>query len=351
MTFCHKYFMGSFFKNIQVRSNDVKTIMALLKDHIEYRAYISESDNDWITIYDEHSDINVNGHYIKLAELLSAQLSTIAFAFNVYHSDVLCYWLFDKGVMVDRFNSDPDYFRRVSDPEKAEVKGSAHTLIRYCRKDSSIDLFNNILSGDFNSAEERLTALTKEFDINKNRATASFEYYCQRVEYSKKNNFDYDDKFILIEGVNYQKKFQIYNEILNILVTKFDIDEHNRRWLFEDINSVDSFCSKLTNYIKPAIKFIESKESLIDAVIFGDIEWVDQLLSSAEIDINYIDAYGRTALIWATLFPLNIIVDSLIKRGANLNIRDKVNNNALEYAKLFGHKKIIGYLEIAGAQE
>src|SRR5690242_7610056 len=100
--------MGAFYDNIQVFSNDVAKTIGILKKHIKYRAYVSGSDNGCITIYNEFCEYQDN--IIRFAKILSSDLSTIAFVFSVYHSDILYYWLFNNGELIDEFDSDPDYF-------------------------------------------------------------------------------------------------------------------------------------------------------------------------------------------------------------------------------------------------
>lgn len=58
-------------------------------------------------------------------------------------------------------------------------------------------------------------------------------------------------------------------------------------------------------------------------------------------DINAKDNDGRTALMKASAYGQNEVVEALIENGADVNIIDNYNNTALIYASIFGHNEVV----------
>src|SRR5205823_4660728 len=86
--------------------------------------------NGWVTVYDEASDGQNEKVLRSLGEALSKQLDTVVIACLVHDSDIAMYWLFDRGHLVDEFNSAPDYFSKADSKTRARVRGRAEALFR-----------------------------------------------------------------------------------------------------------------------------------------------------------------------------------------------------------------------------
>src|SRR5438874_2591578 len=102
--------MGAFFTNYQLRTEDSSAVANAVKPLASPRAYVSPPKNGWVTVYEEKSDEQDDAVLRKIAMALSRSLKTAVFAFLVHDSDVLMYWLYNNGQIVDEFNSAPDYF-------------------------------------------------------------------------------------------------------------------------------------------------------------------------------------------------------------------------------------------------
>lgn len=70
-----------------------------------------------------------------------------------------------------------------------------------------------------------------------------------------------------------------------------------------------------------------SEEKQIDFIISQDLKKLDFMLSNNQINIDWADSYGLTALIYAVRSNNKEKTDFLIERGANPNFRSKVGSN------------------------
>ncbi|MDR6550525.1 ankyrin repeat domain-containing protein [Paenibacillus qinlingensis] len=89
-------------------------------------------------------------------------------------------------------------------------------------------------------------------------------------------------------------------------------------------------------------------QSLIAAVERGDIEQVQQLLSNG-VNLNEQDNRGRTAIMAATHANNPAIVKLLIDAGADIHIKDAMQDNPFLYAGAEGLLSILQLLIEAGA--
>ncbi|XP_067668251.1 uncharacterized protein [Haliotis asinina] len=83
------------------------------------------------------------------------------------------------------------------------------------------------------------------------------------------------------------------------------------------------------------------RTDLHDASYWGDVFRVKKILSEGQVDINCVDTYGRTPLMWAVHQNQKDVFDVLVSKGASLSLTDKSGNNILHFACLGGHKDIV----------
>ncbi len=88
--------------------------------------------------------------------------------------------------------------------------------------------------------------------------------------------------------------------------------------------------------------------SLREAAETGDVARIQAILD-APVDIDAVDAVGRTALMLATLNAKESAVELLLSHGANPNIADAQGRTPLTVARALRQPEIAAALERAGA--
>jgi hypothetical protein len=125
--------MGAFFTNYHLRCTDPAAVAESAKDLIATRAYVSPAKDGWITLYDETSESQDTAEITRLGRELSLRLNTALFAFLIHDSDVFVYYLFDRGELIDEYNSDPAYFSgAVTEETRHRLAGQPPTVLKYC---------------------------------------------------------------------------------------------------------------------------------------------------------------------------------------------------------------------------
>ena len=173
--------MGSFLTNYQVRSDDAAAVRDAVIPLVQSRAYVSPPKNGWVTIYDEKSDEQNDAVLRKMAMRLSQTLKTSVFAFLVHDSDILAYWLYRGGDLIDEFDSDPEYFgKRVNEATRARVRGNTDALLPLCVSGTTREQIDAVLhdpDGGPVFAEELLTELATLLGIDEARVGVGFRYF------------------------------------------------------------------------------------------------------------------------------------------------------------------------------
>ncbi|GAB6423496.1 ankyrin repeat domain-containing protein [Bacillus luti] len=96
--------------------------------------------------------------------------------------------------------------------------------------------------------------------------------------------------------------------------------------------------------------------ALISASERGHVEVVKELLEHTDIDVNYKNDRGGTALVEAIVLGNGSeshkkVIQMLIEHGADVNMANKENITPLQYAEKRGFKDIANMLRLAGANE
>jgi ankyrin repeat protein len=105
----------------------------------------------------------------------------------------------------------------------------------------------------------------------------------------------------------------------------------------------------MSNFQERKIATREDIDVFFHHVENGAFDSMISSLESYDIDVNYSDEEGSTALILAAGAGHLSIVEELIKRGALLNAVDAMNKNALIRAVSNSQIKIIEFLLLRGA--
>src|SRR5438105_4902268 len=102
--------MGAFIVNLHVRAEEREGLVLAMRELAANRSWVTAPKDGWVSVYEERASTQDDDWIRELGAELSGRLDTTAAAFLVHDSDFLCYWLFERGDIVDEFNSCPDYF-------------------------------------------------------------------------------------------------------------------------------------------------------------------------------------------------------------------------------------------------
>ncbi len=171
--------MGSFFTNYQIRSESQENVVSILTPLVKQRAYVSPPKNGWVTVYDEASDEQDERELNRLATAISQKLSTAVFAFLIHDSDVLVYFLYSHGQLIDEYNSDPDYFGNVGELDRARFRGKPVELLKYCVSSTNLDAVERVLNPENHPimAEDIFDDLAPLLDLDEARVLLGFRYF------------------------------------------------------------------------------------------------------------------------------------------------------------------------------
>src|SRR5438105_3377682 len=169
--------MGLFCVNLHFRTTDDKALSEALNRRGVTRYRVVPAKSGWTSLYEEQASGQDDRRIRDLASGLSEDLHVAAIAFLVHDSDIACYWLFDKGQLLDEYNSDPDYFGD-SDGPPSPSGGRPDVLLRYCRPGVRQDELAAILAEETVQAtafaERLIERLAKALGIDRNLAIADY---------------------------------------------------------------------------------------------------------------------------------------------------------------------------------
>lgn len=212
--------MGFFYTNIILYKVEQQPVADFLKNQGR-PAYISPDKNDFIVVYDKATEDQNTRVLMGLTENLTKYFKCTALASLIHDSDIYMYWLYDKGQLLDTYNSLPGYF----DPQGENILptgGDVQLLCSAFQKQSALPKVQTIFAqvtrsiqsedwaGDFLQGEEIHLALIKALDM------PSFGAY---IGYKTLENEDFDveeldlEKFLKIEPV--ESKLPLIKRLLN----------------------------------------------------------------------------------------------------------------------------------------
>jgi len=118
--------MGAFYTNISLRGPSQETVAQSLQ-HRDRVAFVSPSDGGAVVVYDQECDKQDQELLARLALDLSRELQCPALALLNHDDDILWYQLYERGKLVDEYDSCPSYFDPVAEPS-GPVGGDAEKL-------------------------------------------------------------------------------------------------------------------------------------------------------------------------------------------------------------------------------
>jgi hypothetical protein len=150
--------MGNKYVNFSVHRPDQQRIADVLRQG-GYQAIVTPPQNGYVVVYEKKSEFDEQ-QIVKVGTHLSREGDALVFAALNFDEDVFAYWLFDRGRLVDSFNSRPDYGKATS--SKAESRGgdAQQLCVAFRTKASPADV-QAILHGDFVFVTEQHEQLAK----------------------------------------------------------------------------------------------------------------------------------------------------------------------------------------------
>ncbi len=167
--------MGKFYVNFSVKSSDQQQVVAVLRDAGRV-AIVSPPQLGYVVVYDEETDRQALSSIIQVGTLLSESVNAPVLAVLNHDDRILRYWLFEKGAIVDAYDSRPDYFNKffldLNEDDEDEMKNIDATQIsrpeklKDCFK-SNLDLakIKKILRNKYPSETTRHQAFAIELGL------------------------------------------------------------------------------------------------------------------------------------------------------------------------------------------
>jgi hypothetical protein len=116
--------MGNFYVNYTTRGPDREAVAQSLRS-AERKAFVSPSVEGATVFFDEESDSQDDDVIRELGTRASEELGAPVLAVLNHDDDILAYWLFEAGQLVDEYNSWPGCF---GDGDDMPVGGDASRL-------------------------------------------------------------------------------------------------------------------------------------------------------------------------------------------------------------------------------
>lgn len=169
--------MGTSCVNFHARSEDAAAVAKALARIVHVEALVAPPNYGWITFFDQNASSQDTKQLVRIARSLSKKLQTAVFAFLVHDSDVFRYHLFDRGKLIDQFDSRPDYFGVVSSARRRKYAGQPELFVGLARAGVTVEEIRNVLSGNsvIQLEERRATAFAALFGIDQALAAADYK--------------------------------------------------------------------------------------------------------------------------------------------------------------------------------
>lgn len=165
--------MGNFYVNHTVLTPDNSALMDGLRS-LGRSAFVGKTVDGMTLFFDEESDTQNDEVIRAVGADVTSSLKCPVLAVLNHDDDILCYWLFDSGNVVDEYNSCPGYF---SGEDTTPSGGDAHQLAAAFNVPNSADEIASILKNEeYVFALERHEALVKLLRIPWQYACVGYAY-------------------------------------------------------------------------------------------------------------------------------------------------------------------------------
>ncbi len=114
--------MGAFYGAILIKSQykgEIKETLTKINKSIGTKFYISPAIDGWVGVYPDN-----HGQDETISEEMAGEIKNEMLQLIVHDDDIFIYSFHKDGRLIDKYNSNPDYFGEVSEDEKEKVKGN-----------------------------------------------------------------------------------------------------------------------------------------------------------------------------------------------------------------------------------
>jgi len=155
--------VGNFYVNFSVKVAESRQVADAL-ERAGRRAIVAPPQRGYVVVYDEEADSQAMEPILTVGGLLSREVDRPVFAVLNHDDDILCYWLFEGGELVDSYNSNPDAFDE-EEGAPAWGTGDAETLRASLNSAADAAAIEAILQGDYVFAVDRHEQLAEALGL------------------------------------------------------------------------------------------------------------------------------------------------------------------------------------------
>ena len=166
--------MGSFYVNFSVKEAESRQVADALKRGGR-RAIVTPSRGGYVVAYDDEADRQAIQPILAVGRLLSREVGRPVLAVLNHDDDILCYWLFTGGELVDSYNSNPAAF----EPEAGEPPwqvGDSAKLCAALNAGANVAAVESVLRGDCLFAVHRHQQLADALGLSPSSVGFGYRY-------------------------------------------------------------------------------------------------------------------------------------------------------------------------------
>jgi hypothetical protein len=328
---------------MHVRTSDDGAVSTSLDRRTTAGRHVLPAKGGWVSVYEELASQQDESRIRDLAGALSRDLRAVGIAFLVHDSDIACYWLFERGRLLDEYNSRPDYFD--DNPSGDQPSGGRpEVLLRFCRAGVGKDELAVILSEQTVFADDIVGQLAEALGIDPERALSDYRDFADGSGPDGRDGFDGDD-----DGGD---------------------DNDGGGWdggprLLQFPTGLSQQVARQLGAAPPAEGADPQATALVEAAAAGDVAEIDRLLhAGAGIDVvapaplqggqpaaglgqmfpGGLPQFPMTPLLAAVLHQQQPAAERLLDRGADPNVVDPLFGTPLHVATGAGNVDLLRLL-------
>jgi hypothetical protein len=179
--------MGASFSNYQIQFGCQENVVQAITKFTTSNAYVSPPKNNWITVYDEDFEDEMNYYEMHYqCQQVSLELSAPVIALVVHDDLYLAYFLYSNGELIDEYNSDPENFmfgfEIVNKAILSKFKGDPRKILQFCMENTTVSKISHVLYLEDKTDIFRLGSYAvREFaellGLDEERACTGFRYF------------------------------------------------------------------------------------------------------------------------------------------------------------------------------